>query len=85
MENNLNFEETMKELEKVVQALENGELNLDESIKEFEKGKTVGGISELYDSKSPYESKGAFTQAWSVAEIFRIILKGKQTNENFRN
>ncbi len=42
-------------------------------IKEFEKGKTVGGISELYDSKSPYESKGAFTQAWSVAEVFRII------------
>jgi len=38
MEKELNFEETMKELEQVVQKLENGDLNLDESIKEFEKG-----------------------------------------------
>ena len=35
----------------------------------------VGGIAEIYDSKKPYTPKGAFTQAWSVAEIFRIILK----------
>lgn len=43
-------------------------------IKEFENGKTVGGISELYDSKTPYESKGAFNQAWSISEVFKIIL-----------
>ena len=42
--------------------------------KEMEKGKTVGSISELYDSDKPYESKGAYAQAWSVAEVFRIIL-----------
>lgn len=42
-------------------------------IKEFNEGKTIGGISELYDSCKPYESKGAFNQAWSVAEVFRII------------
>ncbi len=41
---------------------------------ELREGKTIEGISELYDSKKPYESKGAFQQAWSVAEIFRIIL-----------
>ena len=45
----------------------------------------VGSIPEIYDAKKPYAAKGAFAQAWSVAEIFRIILKGKQTNENFRN
>ncbi len=45
--------------------------------KEFEEGKTVGGIAELYDSKKPYESKGAFQQAWSVAEVFRIILENE--------
>lgn len=45
-------------------------------IEEIEDGKTVGSISEIYDSKKPFESKGAFAQAWSVAEIFRIILKG---------
>lgn len=36
---------------------------------------TVGNISELYDSAKPYEAKGAFAQAWSVAEVFRIIEK----------
>ena len=58
---------------------------LDEKIKKF-KEKTyktfkkeitqrgcIGSISELYDSKMPFEPKGAFAQAWSVAEVFRII------------
>lgn len=35
----------------------------------------VGSISELYDSKAPYLPKGAMAQCWSVAEVFRIILK----------
>lgn len=48
MESNLNFEETMKELEEVVQALENGELNLDESIKEFEKGMKLSKDASKY-------------------------------------
>ncbi len=48
MEGNLNFEETMKELEEVVQALENGELNLDESIKEFEKGMKLSKDASKY-------------------------------------
>mgnify|MGYP002451329495 CR=1 FL=1 len=34
----------------------------------------VGSIAEIYDSKRPYAPKGAFAQAWSVAEVFRIIL-----------
>ncbi len=33
-----NFEDKMKELEKIAQELENGELNLDESMKKFEEG-----------------------------------------------
>ena len=44
-------------------------------IKEFYEGKTVGGIHEIYDSCRPYEAKGAFQQAWSIAEVFRIILE----------
>lgn len=36
---------------------------------------TVGSISEIYDSVKPYEAKGAFAQCWSVAEVFRIIIK----------
>lgn len=40
----------------------------------FENG-CVGGIAELYDSKKPQLPKGAINQAWSVAEVFRIILR----------
>ena len=34
----MNFEESMKKLEKIVTELENGNLNLDESVKKFEEG-----------------------------------------------
>ena len=34
----LNFEDTMKELETIVKELENGDLNLEDSVKKFEKG-----------------------------------------------
>lgn len=44
-------------------------------IKEMNENSTVGSISELYDSKKPYLAKGAFAQAWSVSEIFKIILQ----------
>jgi glycogen debranching enzyme len=63
----------------------NKKIELDEKINKF-KEKTekifkkeiyergcIGSISELYDSKSPFEPKGAVAQAWSVAEVFRII------------
>ena len=33
-----NFEDKIKELEEIAQELENGKLNLDESMKKFEKG-----------------------------------------------
>lgn len=36
-------------------------------------GKCIGQISEIYDSKPPYAAKGTVAQAWSVAEILRII------------
>lgn len=39
----------------------------------FERG-CIGGIAEIYDSKPPYLPKGAINQAWSIAEVFRIIL-----------
>ena len=34
----------------------------------------IGSIAEIYDSVKPFSPKGAFAQAWSVAEIFRIIV-----------
>ena len=33
-----NFEKTMEELEKITMELEKGDLNLDDSVKKFEKG-----------------------------------------------
>ena len=44
-------------------------------LKEFYERGTVGNIAEIYDSKAPYLPKGTIAQAWSVAEIFRIINK----------
>ena len=34
----------------------------------------IGNISEIYDSEEPYLPKGTIAQAWSVAEVFRIVL-----------
>ena len=62
-------QELQKQYDKFVKSVK------DTFTKEFTQGKTIGGISELYDSKKPFESKGAFNQAWSVAEVFRIILE----------
>lgn len=35
----------------------------------------IGSIAEIYDSKKPQLPKGTISQAWSVSEIFRIILE----------
>ena len=43
-------------------------------LEEMYENGCLGSISELYDSKKPYLPKGAFAQAWSVSEVFRIIL-----------
>ncbi|MBR6033323.1 MAG: glycogen debranching enzyme family protein [Clostridia bacterium] len=43
--------------------------------KEIKTGICVGSIPELYDSKAPHLGKGAISQAWSVAEILRILVK----------
>ena len=45
--------------------------------KEMNSGGSVGSICELYDIENKeYMPQGAKFQAWSVAEIFRIILEG---------
>ena len=43
--------------------------------KEMQENGCIGSIAELYDSVRPQLPKGAYAQGWSVAEIFRIILK----------
>ena len=44
----LNFEDTMQELEAIVKELENGELNLDDSIKKFEYGMELSKNASKY-------------------------------------
>ena len=43
--------------------------------KEIKKEDCIGGISEIYDSKSPYKARGTFSQAWSTSEVLRIVLE----------
>jgi predicted glycogen debranching enzyme len=33
----------------------------------------VGSVSEIFDAQSPYTPRGCIAQAWSVAELLRII------------
>lgn len=47
-ENNLNFEETMQQLETIVKELEEGKLNLDDSIKKFEQGIKLSNNASKY-------------------------------------
>ena len=38
----------------------------------------VGSINEIYDSTIPYLPRGAVAQAWSVAEVLKILIKGRE-------
>ena len=73
--NQLKFAKQKKEkqvLEKKIEEFRNRTLETFE--KEIDSRECIGGIAEIYDSKKPFEPKGAVLQAWSVAEILRIIL-----------
>ncbi len=73
--NQLKFAKQKKEkqeLEKKIEEFKNRTLETFEN--EIDSRGCVGGIAEIYDSKKPFEPKGAVLQAWSVAEILRIIL-----------
>ncbi len=43
--------------------------------KEMNQNEGIGTISELYNSKPPYKPGGTFSQAWSVSEILKIVLR----------
>ncbi len=44
-------------------------------LEELMNGNTIGSICEIYDSKDAEYGKGAFAQAWSVSEVFKILLE----------
>ncbi len=38
-------------------------------------GGCVGTLSEIFDGDAPHAPRGAFAQAWSVAEVLRVSAK----------
>ncbi len=78
------YYDTLKNIEKATKKKKEKQ-ELEEKLKKFkintikvfskeinERG-CIGSISEMYDSAKPFEPKGAVAQAWSVAEIIRMI------------
>ncbi len=43
-------------------------------IEPFQKEDYIGSIAEIYDGSEPQRPKGAFAQAWSVAELLRAYV-----------
>ena len=70
--NNEKEKREKKKLEKEYEKIIN---NYQKSFTHSMKEGCLGSISELYDSKMPYEPKGAFAQAWSVSEVIKIMLE----------
>lgn len=60
----LDFEGTMQKLEEIVQELEKGDLNLDDSIKKFEEGMVL--------------SKNASNYLEEAEKKITILIKGKE-------
>ncbi len=67
-----NKKEKIELQEKYNKFIENITKTFEKSI--YEDG-CVGSISEIYDSNSTHLPKGAVAQAWSVAEVYRILLE----------
>ena len=38
-------------------------------------GGCVGSVSEIFDAEPPFAPRGCFAQAWSVAELARLVVK----------
>lgn len=65
---------TKKRKEEISQKIERlKEETVETFSKEVSQRGCIGSIAEIYDSAKPYEPKGTISQAWSVAEILRII------------
>ena len=42
--------------------------------KELSQRGCIGSIAEIYDSNKPFLPKGTISQAWSVAQILKIVI-----------
>ena len=75
LKNMINSQKNKKEKETLEENLNKFRKNVETTFtKEINLSGCIGGISELYDSKKPQLPKGTINQAWSVSEVFRIII-----------
>ena len=74
IKNMIKYAKDKQEKKELRQKLEEFRENVKTTFeKELLERGTIGSIGEMYDSKKPNLPKGTMAQAWSVAEIFRII------------
>lgn len=75
LKNMINTQKNKKEKENLEEVLEKFRKYITKTFaKEMNESGCIGGIAELYDSKKPHLPKGTINQAWSVAEILRIVI-----------
>ena len=75
LKNILNHTKAKKDKQEIEDKIDKFRTKVKKTFKtEIYENGCIGSISELYDSSKPQLPKGAFAQAWSVSEIFRIIL-----------
>lgn len=74
LKNMIFFEKDKVEKEKLKIKLEDFKSKTERTFrKEISSNDCICGIAEIYDSTRPYKAGGTINQAWSVAEVFRII------------
>ena len=71
IKNEKNKTEKKKLEEEYEKIIKNYKTNFTKAMKES----GIGSISEVYDSKPPYNPGGCFTQGWSVSETIKIMLE----------
>ena len=75
-ENIINDEKDRLEKEKLMIEYEKFSKNVYDTFrKEINGPEGIGSISELYNSKPPYKPGGTFSQAWSISEVLKIVVK----------
>ena len=75
LKNMVNSQKDKKEKESLEETLNEFRNDVIKTFtKEVNTSGCIGGIAELYDSKKPHLPKGTINQAWSVAEVFRIVI-----------
>ncbi len=74
LKNILSTEKDKQEKENIKLKIDTFKKKTEETFKkEIYENACICGIAELYDSVKPYKAGGTINQAWSVAEVFRII------------